>query len=71
MSDEKEKSPNAAIDRALKHLMKSITPKKGAEETALSPDEIRASVAVVTAAMKWEQTKHKIKDGEEFNPEAL
>lgn len=78
MSADKDKSPNKQIDDALKALMKAIKPKtakKGdgeiEEEAQLAPDEIRAHVAVVAAAIKWEQVKHNIKDGEEFDPNSL
>lgn len=72
MTAPKEKTPNGDIDNAIKHLMKSLKPrkkKKGEDESPLAPDEIKAQVAVIATAMKWEQIKHNIKDGEGLDPE--
>ena len=60
MSDEKQKSPNKDIDKALKRLMKALEPAKGKESEPIAPDEIKAHVAVVTAAINWEKAKHGI-----------
>jgi hypothetical protein len=66
--EEKEKSPNAAIDKAIKKLMKSLAT---STDTVLAPDEIKAHVAVLATAMKWEQIKHSITDGEAWNPDSI
>lgn len=65
MTEAKEKSPNAAIDKAMKKLMDDM------DKTDASPDQLKARTAVLQAAMKWEQIKHNIKDGEDFNPDNI
>lgn len=67
MSDDTDKSPNKDIDKALKTLMKAVT-KSMREDSELSPDEIKAKVAVISTAINWEKAKHHIRDGEEFDP---
>lgn len=54
-------SPNAAIDAAIKKLMKDC-------EGELSPERessIKTKVEVLKAAMTWEKLKHGIKDKNE------
>jgi len=67
----KDESPNKDIDKALKRLMKALEPRRGDDAEPLAPDEVRAHVAVVATAIKWEQVKHNIKDGDDWNPSAI
>lgn len=54
-------SPNSAIDKAIKALMKEIDDKP--------PD---VAVKIINSAIAWEKVKHNIKDAsEEFDPDAL
>lgn len=62
---QKDKSPNKDIDKAIKKLMKDM------EAEGAAPDEIKAKVAVLQLAVKWEGVKHNIKDGEEWNPDSI
>lgn len=55
-------SPNAAIDRSIKKLMREM------EKKDASPDQIAMKVKVIAAAINWEKVKHHIKDDEEFDP---
>lgn len=65
MSDKKD-SPNKEIDKALKDLLKKVTTEG---ESSIAPDEIRAKVAVIQAAISWEKVKHHInEDNDEFDP---
>lgn len=59
------KSPNVAIDKAIKQLMKDMDDKEA------SPDQLKARVAVLATAIKWEQVKHNIKDEGDFNPDNI
>lgn len=74
MTEPKDKSPNAAIDKAIKAMMEEITVKRGksgkdGEEAELAPLDMR--VKVINTAINWEKVKHSIKDGEEFDPTSI
>lgn len=62
MSEEKDKSPNPAIDKALKKLMNKLEDETEALETKLK---------LLNTAINWEKVKHSIKDDEEFDPSAI
>lgn len=61
-----EKSPNAAIDKAIKALMTSMKNKEGKD--AMPPDVM---VKIINTAIAWEKVKHQIKDEEEFDPASI
>ena len=62
---EKEKSPNPAIDKAIKKLMAEM------DSQTASPDELKSKATVIKIAIDWEKAKHNIKDEETFDPNSI
>ena len=65
---EEGESPNAAIDAALRKLMKMVT-NPGKNDV---PVDIADAVKVVNSAIAWEKTKHQITGSDDgFDPSEL
>lgn len=63
MSDAKDKSPNAKIDRAIDKMLKALD---AGEE--MMPE---VKLKTIQVAINWEKVKHAIADKEEFDPTAF
>lgn len=65
MSDAKEKSPNAKIDKAIEKMLKGLD---SHGDNEMMPE---LKLKTIQVAINWEKAKHAIRGEEEFDPDAI